>query len=111
MARYIAKNIVAADLADNCEVQFSYSIGVAEPTSFYVKTFGTGQIADDELTAVAQEVFPLKPGAIIAHLDLKSPRYRETAAYGHFGREGDNFTWEKTDMVDKLKSVVNERNH
>ena len=110
MARYIAKNIVAADLADNCEVQFSYSIGVAEPTSFYVKTFGTGQIADDELTAVAQEVFPLKPGAIIAHLELKSPRYLATAAYGHFGREGDNFTWEKTDMVDKLKSAVNERN-
>jgi S-adenosylmethionine synthetase len=110
MARYIAKNIVAADLADNCEVQFSYSIGVAEPTSFYVKTFGTGQIADDKLTAVAQEVFPLKPGAIIAHLELKSPRYLQTAAYGHFGREGDNFTWEKTDMVDKLKSAVNERN-
>ena len=110
MARYIAKNIVAADLADNCEVQFSYSIGVAEPTSFYVKTFGTGQIADDELTNIAQKIFPLKPGAIIAHLDLKSPRYLETAAYGHFGREGDNFTWEKTDMVDKLKSEVNERN-
>ncbi len=110
MARYIAKNIVAADLADNCEVQFSYSIGVAEPTSFYVKTFGTGQISDEELTAVAQKVFPLKPGAIIAHLDLKSPRYRETAAYGHFGREGEQFTWEKTDMVDKLKSATNERN-
>ena len=110
MARYIAKNIVAADLADNCEVQFSYSIGVAEPTSFYVKTFGTGQISDEELTAVAQKVFPLKPGAIIAHLDLKSPRYRETAAYGHFGREGEQFTWEKTDMVDKLKSAANERN-
>jgi S-adenosylmethionine synthetase len=110
MARYIAKNIVAADLADNCEVQFSYSIGVAEPTSFYVKTFGTGQIADDELTDVAQKIFPLKPGAIIAHLDLKCPRYLETAAYGHFGREGDNFTWEKIDMVDKLKSAVNERN-
>ena len=110
MARYIAKNIVAADLADNCEVQFSYSIGVAEPTSFYVKSFGTGQISDEKLTDIAQKVFPLKPGEIIAHLDLKSPRYRQTAAYGHFGREGEQFTWEKTDMVDKLKSAANERN-
>ena len=110
MARYIAKNIVAADLADNCEVQFSYSIGVAEPTSFYVKTFGTGKISDEEITNVAQKIFPLKPGAIIAHLDLKSPRYLATASYGHFGREDEQFTWEKTDMVDKLKSAINERN-
>ena len=110
MARYIAKNIVAADLANNCEVQFSYSIGVAEPTSFYVKTFGTGKISDEEITNVAQKIFPLKPGAIIAHLDLKSPRYLATASYGHFGREDEQFTWEKTDMVDKLKSAINERN-
>ena len=110
MARYIAKNIVAADLADNCEVQFSYSIGVAEPTSFYVKSFNTGKIYDEELTDLAKNVFPLKPGDIISHLKLKHPRYRQTASYGHFGREDDLFTWEKLDMVEKLKLALNERN-
>ncbi len=110
MARYIAKNIVAAKLADRCEVQFSYSIGVAEPTSFYVKTFGTGHVPDEVITEVAQETFPLKPGEIIRHLNLKYPRYYETSAYGHFGRNGDNFTWEKTDMVDALIAAVNKRN-
>ena len=102
MARYIAKNIVAADLAERCEVQLSYGIGVAEPTSFYVKTRGTGKMGDDELTRLARDVFPIKPGEIVAHLDLKKPRYRQTAAYGHFGRELEQFTWEKTDMVDAL---------
>jgi len=102
MARYIAKNIVAADLAERCEVQLSYGIGVAEPTSFYVKTRGTGKMGDDELTRLARDVFPIKPGDIVAHLDLKKPRYRQTAAYGHFGRELEQFTWEKTDMVDAL---------
>ena len=102
MARYIAKNIVAADLAERCEVQLSYGIGVAEPTSFYVKTQGTGKKDDNELTRLARNVFPIKPGEIVAHLDLKKPRYRQTAAYGHFGRELDQFTWEKTDMVDTL---------
>ena len=102
MARYIAKNIVAADLAERCEVQLSYGIGVAEPTSFYVKTRGTGKVGDDELTRLARDVFPIKPGEIVAHLDLKKPRYRQTAAYGHFGRELEQFTWEKTDMVDAL---------
>ena len=102
MARYIAKNIVAADLAERCEVQLSYGIGVAEPTSFYVKTIGTGKMDDDELTKLARDVFPIKPGEIVAHLDLKKPRYRQTAAYGHFGRELEQFTWEKTDMVDAL---------
>ena len=110
MARYIAKNIVAAGLAEKCEVQFSYSIGVAEPTSFYVKTFGTSELSDEALTDIAGSVFPLKPGGIISHLKLKHPRYRSTAANGHFGREDDLFTWEKTDMVDALKSVVAERN-
>jgi len=110
MARYIAKNIVASNLADNCEVQFSYSIGVAEPTSFYVKSFNTGKISDEELTNLAKEIFPLRPGDIISHLELKFPRYRQTAAYGHFGREDDLFTWERVDMVDKLKSAYNERN-
>ena len=102
MARYIAKNIVAADLAERCEVQLSYGIGVAEPTSFYVKTRGTGKMGDDEITRLARDVFPIKPGEIVAHLDLKKPRYRQTAAYGHFGRELEQFTWEKTDMVDAL---------
>lgn len=104
MARYIAKNIVAADFADRCEVQLSYSIGVAEPTSFYVKTFGTGKFSDEKLTEIAKEVFPIRPGEIVEHLQLKHPRYRQTAAYGHFGRELDLFTWEKTDKVSELKT-------
>ena len=102
MARYIAKNIVASDLAGRCEVQLSYGIGVAEPTSFYVKTQGTGKKDDETLTKLARDVFPVKPGEIVAHLDLKKPRYRETAAYGHFGRELEQFTWERTDMVETL---------
>ena len=110
MARYIAKNIVAAGLADKCEVQLSYSIGVAEPTSFYVKSLGTSDLSNAELTEVAKTVFPVRPGGIIDHLKLKHPRYRPTAANGHFGRENELFTWEKTDMVDALKSAVAERN-
>ena len=110
MARYIAKNIVAAGLADKCEVQFSYSIGVAEPTSFYVKTFGTGSISDEELTDLAKAMFPLRPAGIIEHLQLKHPRYQITSAYGHFGREEDSFTWEQTGMVEALKSKLIERN-
>jgi S-adenosylmethionine synthetase len=110
MARYIAKNIVAAGLAEKCEVQFSYSIGVAEPTSFYVKSFGTGSLADETLTEIAKSIFPLKPGGIIRHLKLKYPRYRQTAANGHFGREIELFTWKKTDMVDALKSAIMKRN-
>lgn len=106
MARYIAKNIVAADLADKCELQLSYSIGVAEPTSVSVKTFGTGKVSDEKLTEIIKEVFPLKPAKIIAHLDLKKPRYRQTAAYGHFGRDNKLFTWENIDMVEKLKSYL-----
>jgi S-adenosylmethionine synthetase len=109
MARYIAKNIVAAGLADKCEVQLSYSIGVADPTSFYVKSFGTGSLSDEALTEIAQSIFPLKPGGIIRHLKLKHPRYQATAANGHFGREDDLFTWEKTDMVDALKTEVEKR--
>ena len=106
MARYIAKNIVAANLADKCEVQLSYSIGVAEPTSFYVKSFNTSNLSDEELTEMTKKVFPLRPGGIINHLKLKFPRYKKTAANGHFGREDELFTWEKTDMVDKLKTIV-----
>ena len=110
MARYIAKNIVAANLADKCEVQFSYSIGVADPTSFYVKTFDTGAVSDEKITKIAQSVFPLKPAGIIDHLKLKHPRYKVTSAYGHFGREDNSFTWEQTDMVETLKSKLVERN-
>ena len=104
MSRYIAKNIVASELADRCEVQLSYSIGVPEPTSFYLKSFGTGKTDDETLTKIARDVFPMLPGEIVAHLDLKKPRYRQTAAYGHFGRELEQFTWEKTDLVDSLRS-------
>jgi len=110
MARYIAKNIVAAGLADKCEVQLSYSIGIAEPTSFYVKSFGTSNLTDEDLTEISQSIFPVRPGGIIDHLQLKFPRYRQTAANGHFGRENELFTWEKTDMVDALKLAVAERN-
>ena len=109
MARYIAKNIVAAGVATKCEVQLSYSIGVAEPTSFYVKSFGTAEISDEKLTEIAKSVFALKPGEIIKHLNLKYPRYRQTAANGHFGRENELFTWEKTDKVNDIKSAVSER--
>ena len=107
MSRYIAKNVVAAGLAERCEVQLSYGIGVAEPTSFYVKTFGTGKIDDGRLTSICSEVFPLRPGEIVKHLELKKPRYYVTSAYGHFGRNGDSFTWEKTDLSEKLKTLVN----
>ena len=109
MARYIAKNIVAAKLADRCEVQFSYSIGVAEPTSFYVKTFGTGLVSDEDLTKISQTVFPLKPAGIIDHLKLKYPRYKATSSYGHFGREDSSFTWEQIDMAETLKLKLDER--
>ncbi len=106
MARYIAKNIVGADLAQRCEVQLSYSIGVADPTSFYVRTFGTGKYTDEKLTKITRDVFPLKPGEIVDHLDLKKPRYKDTAAYGHFGRDLDSFTWEKIDMKEELLSKI-----
>lgn len=106
MARYIAKNIVASELADRCEVQLSYSIGVAEPTSFYVKGFKTGKVSDEKLTEIARSVFPVRPGEIVQHLDLKKPRYRQTAAYGHFGRELSQFTWERTDMINELQSKI-----
>jgi len=106
MARYVAKNIVAAGLADRCEVQVSYAIGVAEPTSVAIETFGTGKIAEDKLEAIVREHFDLRPKGLIAQLDLLRPIYRKTAAYGHFGRTEDSFTWEKTDKVDALKSAA-----
>lgn len=107
MARYVAKNIVAAGLADRCEVQVSYAIGVAEPTSVAIETFGTGTIAEDKLEAIVREHFDLRPKGLIAQLDLLRPIYRKTAAYGHFGRTEDSFTWEKTDKVEALKNAAN----
>ena len=103
ICRYIAKNIVAAGLADRCEIQISYAIGVAEPTSIHVDTFGTGKIDEEKLVELVRKHFPLKPSAVIKHLKLKRPIYKKTAAYGHFGRELDEFTWEKTDKVKELK--------
>lgn len=105
-ARYVAKNIVAAGLADRCEIQVSYAIGVAEPTSISVNTFGTGKLSNDEIVALIRANFDLRPQGLIEMLDLKRPIYRATAAYGHFGREEDNFTWEKTDRVDVLKAAL-----
>ncbi|MDO5090550.1 MAG: methionine adenosyltransferase [Cardiobacteriaceae bacterium] len=102
-ARYVAKNIVAAGLARKCEVQVSYAIGVAEPTSIMVNTFGTGSIADEEIVARVRRVFDLTPYGIIEMLDLIRPIYQQTAAYGHFGRELPDFTWEKTDRAEALR--------
>ncbi|MFT4615148.1 MAG: S-adenosylmethionine synthetase [Bacteroidia bacterium] len=104
--RYVAKNIVAAGLADRCEIQVSYAIGVAEPTSIAIDTFGTGKIPDDKIEALIAEHFDLRPKGLIAMLDLKRPIYQKTAAYGHFGREDSDFTWEKTDKADVLKAAL-----
>lgn len=104
--RYVAKNVVAAGLADKCEIQVSYAIGVAEPTSITIDTFGTGKIADERITALVREHFDLRPRGLIAMLDLKRPIYKATAAYGHFGREEPGFSWEKTDKADALRSAA-----
>lgn len=106
MARYVAKNIVAAGLAERCEIQVSYAIGVAEPTSITIETFGTGKIAEDRLVTIVREIFDLRPKGLIAQLDLLKPIYQPTAAYGHFGRTEDSFSWEKTDKVDALKAAA-----
>ena len=103
MARYIAKNIVAAGLADKCEVQVAYAIGVAEPISIMIETFGTGKIREEEIEAQVRKNFEMRPAGIIKALDLKRPIYRETAAYGHFGRNNPSFTWEKTDKTSLLR--------
>ena len=107
-ARYVAKNIVAAGLAEKCEIQLSYAIGVAQPTSVMVDTFGTGKLSDVRLTEIVRENFDLRPAGIIKMLDLRRPIYRQTAAYGHFGRTDVDLPWEKTDMVEKLKSYLND---
>jgi S-adenosylmethionine synthetase len=104
--RYVAKNIVAAGLADRCEIQVSYAIGVAEPTSISIDTFGTGKLSDDKIEALVREHFDLRPKGLIAMLDLKRPIYRDTAAYGHFGREEPNFTWERTDKAEALAAEL-----
>jgi S-adenosylmethionine synthetase len=104
--RYVAKNIVAAGLADRCEIQVSYAIGVAEPTSISIHTFGTGKIAESHIVELIRENFDLRPKGLVEMLDLKRPIYRKTAAYGHFGREDADFTWEKTDKADALRAAL-----
>lgn len=105
-ARYVAKNIVAAGLADKCEIQLSYAIGVARPTSVRVDTFGTGKVSDDQLIEIIRENFDLRPAGIIRMLDLRRPIYKQTAAYGHFGRTDIDLPWEKLDKVDVLKAYL-----
>jgi S-adenosylmethionine synthetase len=105
-ARYVAKNIVAAGLASKCLVQVSYAIGVARPTSVMVSTDGTGKISDEKLSALVQEHFDLRPKGIVQMLDLLRPIYAKTAAYGHFGRDEPEFTWERTDRAAALKAAA-----
>ena len=106
-ARYVAKNIVAAGLADRCEIQLSYAIGVAQPTSVMVDTFGTGKVSDEKLVEIVRKHFDLRPAGIIKMLDLRRPIYRPTAAYGHFGRNDLNLPWEQTDKAEVLKAELN----
>ena len=106
-SRYVAKNIVAAGLADRCEIQVAYAIGVEEPVSVFAETFGTGRIADTEIAAIVKKVFDLRPASIIEKLDLRKPGYRQVAALGHMGRTDLGVSWEKTDMVDVLKKEAN----
>lgn len=105
-ARYVAKNIVAAGLADKCEIQLSYAIGVAHPTSIMVETFGTGKLSEEKLVEIIRENFDLRPAGIIRMLDLRRPIYKQTAAYGHFGRNDLDLPWEKLDKVDTLKKYL-----
>ncbi len=105
-ARYVAKNVVAAGLADRCEVQLAYAIGVAHPVSIMVETFGTGKVSDHALTEAVSAVFDLRPGAFRKYLDLHRPIYQQTAAYGHFGRDDLDLSWERTDRVDELRSAA-----
>ena len=105
-ARYVAKNIVAAGLADKCEIQLSYAIGVAHPTSIMVDTFGTGKVADEKIVEIVQENIDLRPAGIIQMLDLRKPIYQQTAAYGHFGRIDLDLPWEKLDKVNVFKKYL-----
>jgi S-adenosylmethionine synthetase len=104
--RYVATNIVAAGLAERCEIQVSYAIGVAEPTSISINTFGTGRLPDTKIVQLVREHFDLRPKGLIAMLDLKRPIYRATAAYGHFGRTEPDFTWERTDRAAALAAAL-----
>jgi len=106
MARYIAKNVVAAGLARKVEIQLAYAIGVAEPVSVMADTFGTATVSDEKITALVREYFSLTPKGIIETLDLRRPIYKDTAAYGHFGRSGPSFTWERTDRADALRKAA-----
>lgn len=103
MARYIAKNIVGAGLAGRCEIQISYAIGVAAPVSVYAETFGTSKLSNEQITKLITQHFDMRPGKIIKHLKLRTPCYQKTAAYGHFGREDEDFTWEQLDKIDILR--------
>jgi len=110
MARYIAKNIVAAGLADECEIQISYAIGVAHPISVFVNTFGTGKLPDEEILELVKKHFDMRPKAIIDHLRLLRPIYRKTAVFGHFGRNDPDFTWERTDKAEELRKALKSAN-
>lgn len=105
-ARYVAKNIVAAELAKSCEVQLAYAIGVAEPVSIAINTFGTGIVSESDLVAAVRKLFDLRPAGIIRMLELNKPLYRDTAAYGHFGRKDKSFTWERTDKIKELRALT-----
>ncbi len=105
-ARHVAKNVVAAGLADRCEVQVAYAIGVAHPVSLMVETFGTGKLPGSELIGIVRDTFDLRPGAIVRDLDLRRPIFQKTAAYGHFGRTDHDFTWERTDRVEALRAAA-----
>ena len=107
--RYVAKNIVAAGLADKCEIQVAYAIGVAQPVSILVDTFGTGKIPDEKIAELIKKIFDFRPKQIIDQLQLRRPIYKKTAAYGHFGRDDPDFTWEKTDKVELLKKAAEEQ--
>ncbi len=105
-ARYIAKNIVASKIARRCEVQIAYAIGVAQPVGVYVQTFGTSNVPDEKIAAWVQANFDMRPKALIEELDLLRPIYRPTAAYGHFGRTGENFTWERTNRAEEIRKAL-----
>jgi S-adenosylmethionine synthetase len=108
MARYVAKNVVAAGLADKCELQVAYAIGIANPVSIFIDTKGTGKISDDKIVEAIKKTFDFRPKQIIEQLNLKRPIYQKTACYGHFGRNDADFTWEKTDKAEELKKNANE---